>query len=153
MIGKIPKIAFGFAHIKNLLTKGVTLPKGLQVTYPHQNNTTHVIENPLETLISCLAACEVSTIRAITSKGPTKLGTITFTRIESNYDLSHWAKGGGKDNKINDVFLEAEVETNITDEQLEKLKEQTELFCPVYQIISGSGVKVHSTWKNKKLQE
>lgn len=47
MIGKIPNVAFGFAHIKNLLTKGVTLPKGLQVTYPHQNNKTHDIENPL----------------------------------------------------------------------------------------------------------
>jgi hypothetical protein len=64
----------------------------------------------LETFISSLAACEVATLRGLTSKTPAvKLGSIAFTRIESNYDLSHWAKGGGKDNKLNDIILEAEV--------------------------------------------
>jgi uncharacterized OsmC-like protein len=80
-----------------------------------------------------------------------KFGNIVFSKIESNYDLSHWAKGGGKDNKINDIVMEAELETNISAQELEKLKEQVQKFCPVYQMITGSGVKVSSTWKHKQL--
>lgn len=37
------------------------------------------------------------------------MGKINFTSIESGYDLSHWANGGGKDNKINDIHIEAEI--------------------------------------------
>lgn len=78
----IRKLAQGFAHIKNLKTQGVATPKGLKITYPHNENKTHDIENPLETLISSLAACEVATLRALTSKTPAvKFGSIIFSRI------------------------------------------------------------------------
>lgn len=116
MIRKISTAAYGVSQIKSLLTRGVSLPKGLQVTYPNLNNKTEDILNPLETLISSLAACEAASLKAVASRGSAKLGRISFSRIESSYDLSHWAKGGGKDNKINDVFIEAEVESNVTDE-------------------------------------
>ncbi len=78
----------------------------------------------METFISTLAACEVATLKGILAKKPNmKFGNISFSRIESNYDFSHWARGGGKDNKINDIYLEAELETNISPEELEKLRE------------------------------
>lgn len=51
----------------------------------------------METFISSLAACELATLRAVLkSNKNAKLQKVTFTKIESNYDLSHWAKGGGK---------------------------------------------------------
>jgi uncharacterized OsmC-like protein len=60
-------------------------------------------------------------------------------------------KHGGKDNKISDVYLDAEIEANLTESELEKIKEETENFCPIYQVVTGSGVKVNSTWKLKKI--
>lgn len=39
----IRKLYQGFAHIKNLKTTAVAFPKGLKVTYPHQENRTHDI--------------------------------------------------------------------------------------------------------------
>jgi len=62
--------------------------------------------NPLETFISTLAACETSTMRILANKLKIDLGVINYTRIESNYDLGHWANNGGKDNKLNDIFVE-----------------------------------------------
>lgn len=57
-------------------------------------------------------------MRAVAKQKKIKLGTITWNKIESGYDLQHWVNGGGKDNKINDVFLDAEVETNISETDL-----------------------------------
>ena len=47
MIRKITYLAYNFAQIKNLKTTAVSLPKGLRITYPHVENKTHDIENPL----------------------------------------------------------------------------------------------------------
>ena len=60
---------------------------------------------------------------------------------------------GGKDNKITEIFVEAEVETTGTQAQLEELHKKIELSCPVYQIISGSGVKITSNWKNIEIKK
>lgn len=80
-----------------------------------------------------------------------QLGEIRWTKIESNYDLSNWKKGGGPSNKISDIDLEVEVETNLTDQEFSELKEMSEKLCPIYQVITGSGVKVNSVWRLKKL--
>ena len=55
---------------------------------------------------------------------------------------------GGKDNKINEVFLEAEIETTGTQEDLDNLHKKVVMACPVYQMVSGSGVKINNNWKN-----
>jgi uncharacterized OsmC-like protein len=80
-----------------------------------------------------------------------KLGSINFTSIESGYDLSNWFSGGGKGNQINDIHLEVEIETNISYPELEVIKQKAQDLCPVYQMITGSGVKVHSNWKIKHI--
>jgi uncharacterized OsmC-like protein len=43
------------------------------------------------------------------------------------------------------------LETNATPAELEKLKEEVENLCPIYQVITCGGVKVKSSWKHKKL--
>lgn len=152
MIGKLTKVAYNFGgHIKNLKTTAVSTPTGLTVTYPHQNNRTHDIENPLETFISSLAACKTATLRGIAKQKNIKLGNITWSRIESNYDLGNWMTGGGKNNKISDIFLDVELEANLTEAEFEKVKEMVENLCPIYQVITGGGVKVNSNWKLKKI--
>jgi uncharacterized OsmC-like protein len=71
--------------------------------------------------------------------------------IESNYDLGHWMSGGGKNNKISDIYLDAEIEANLDLAEFEKVKTMTENLCPVYQVVTGSGIKVTSNWKLKKI--
>lgn len=80
-----------------------------------------------------------------------KLGSINFTSIESEYDLKHWFNGGGKGNQIGDIHMEVEIETNISYSELEVMKQKVQDLCPVYQMITGSGVKVHSNWKIKQM--
>jgi hypothetical protein len=66
-----------------------------------------------------LAACELATLRGVSKKNSAiKFGNIAFTKIESSYDLDHWNNGGGKDNKISEITLEAELETNATPAEL-----------------------------------
>lgn len=71
--------------------------------------------------------------------------------IESNYDLGHWMSGGGKNNKISDIYLDVEVEANVDQPEFEKIQTMTENLCPVYQVVTGSGIKVTSNWKLKKI--
>lgn len=90
-------------------------------------------------------------MRAVAKQKKIKIGTITWNKIESSYDLQHWVNGGGKDNKINDVTLDAEVEANVSETDFERLKQLTENLCPIYQTVIAGGVKVTCNWKLKKI--
>ena len=71
---------FQFAKIKPLKATGITIEKGIH--FKSQTGSRDiVIENPLEVLISSLAACELSTLKAITAKSNFKIHKVTFTRI------------------------------------------------------------------------
>ena len=59
--------------------------------------------------------------------------------------------GGGKNNKISDVYLDAEIETNLDQAEFDKVKAITENLCPIFQMVMSSGVKVNSNWKMKKI--
>ena len=106
-----------------------------------------MVANPLETLLSSLIACEVSTLKAQTTKGDFHIKSVKFTRVESGYDTFHFVEGG-KDNKINEIIIEAEIQSNGTQEQLDEVEKRVENCCPVYQMITGSGVKITNNWTN-----
>lgn len=57
-------------------------------------------------------------------------------------------KLGGKENKIDDIVLEAEFDTNGTQAELDELQKKVHQSCPMYNIITSAGIKVNSTWKN-----
>jgi uncharacterized OsmC-like protein len=108
--------------IKHLKTTAVSIPTGLQVTYPNIQNKTHDVENALETFISSLAACETATLRGIAGMKKIQLGQIKWTKIESSYNLGNWKTGGGPTNKINDINLSVEVEANLSEEAFQQVK-------------------------------
>ena len=64
-------------------------------------------------MISSLAACELATLRAISKNSNLKIKDVKFTKIESGLDVEKFMKGGPED-KIEDVKIEAQIETNIT---------------------------------------
>jgi uncharacterized OsmC-like protein len=152
MIGNFSKFGYFFGHsMKSLLVTATSTPNGLRIVYPHQKNASVEIESPLEAFISTIAACETSILRAYSRRKGFKLGNIVWTRIESTYDLSHFMSEGGPDNLIGDVYMEGEIETNLQQEDFIKIKESVEKMCPVYQMVSRAGIKIHSDWKIKHL--
>ncbi len=76
-----------------------------------------------------------------------KIHSIKFTKVESSLDIANYMKGG-RDSKLNDITIEAEVETNVDQQKLDELHLKVVNSCPVYQMISGSGVKIINNWKN-----
>lgn len=147
MIGNLTKTLYRFAHtIKPLNTLAESYPNGIKITYPHLNNQSHNIESPLECFISVVAACECSTLKSLAKKEGFKLGSMKWTKIESGYDLHHWLRDGGPENRINDIYLEADIETTLAPEKLEETRKTVENLCPIYQMVVASGIKIHSKW-------
>jgi len=78
-----------------------------------------------------------------------KIHSIKFTKVESSYDLANYMKGGNE-SKLNDVTIDAEIETSGTQDQLDAIYKKVSNSCPVYQMLKGSGVKITNNWKNIK---
>lgn len=72
-----------------------------------------------------------------------------FTKVESSYDLGNYLKGGS-DNKLGDISIEAEFETNGSQEDLDEIHKKVENSCPVFQMLSTAGVKIKNKWTNIK---
>lgn len=53
---------------------------------------------------------------------------------------------GGPQDKIENVTINAEVDTNVSQEELDKWLEKAENCCPVYQMFTLAGVKISSKW-------
>ena len=103
-------------------------------------------------MLGSLAACELATLRTYTSRGPLKVNRVKFTRIESSYSAEKFLKGG-PENKMDDIFIEAEVHTNGTQADLDAIHEKVTNSCPVYQTFKAAGVNIHNTWKNIQTSE
>jgi len=154
MIRNFTRLVQNYGHTyKSLQTTAETYNNGLRVIYPHQKNAITDIENPLETFISTIAACETSILKAYSRRKNFKLGKIHWTRIESKYDVGHLLTEGGPDNLIEDVFIEGEIETDLYQEDLEKMKTAVENLCPVYQMVKKAGITIHSKWTAKHLDK
>ena len=93
-------------RLRHLQTSAITIEKGLRVTFPNQGDTTIDITSALETYISSMAACESATLRIIAKKQGFKLGTISWNRIESSYDLNNYWEREGKDNMLGNITVE-----------------------------------------------
>lgn len=101
--------------IKKFNVTGVSIPNGIRITYPNADNKVHDIDNPLETFIASLAACITTMLRMFAKNKNFKLGQIAWTRIESSLDLSLLKSAGGPGNKINDILMDAEIETSLSE--------------------------------------
>lgn len=64
-------------------------------------------------MLGSLAVCEVAAIKALTKESKFKVNKINFKKLESAYNLEKFPKGG-KENHIEEVTLEADIETNGT---------------------------------------
>lgn len=136
-------VRFGFAKIKPLRIQGQT--EG-DVVHFSSKETKIETENPLETLIASLAACELGTLKAISRSSNLKINKVKFTKIESGLNIEKFMKGGPED-KIEDISIEAEIDTNVSQEELDQWVKKALHSCPVYQMLTLAGVKIDSKWK------
>lgn len=72
-----------------------------------------------------------------------------FTKVESSYDTVNYLKGGS-DNRLSEISIEAEFETSGSQEDLDAVHKKVENSCPVFQMLSASGVKISNKWTNIK---
>lgn len=94
-----------FGNVKPLKIHGQTEGNGIHFVSSITPNNIQ-IESPLETLIASLAACELSTLKAISRASKLKIGNVKFTRVESGLDIQKFMKGGPQD-KIENVIIDA----------------------------------------------
>jgi hypothetical protein len=89
-------ILSSFAKIKPLQLQGKTEGNGVHFTSATSSHSFQV-DNPLETLIASLAACELATLKAISRNSNLKIKNVKFLRIESGLDIEKFMKGGPED--------------------------------------------------------
>jgi len=135
-----------FAKNKPLKISAITSENGVKFT-SQTGGHSYEIRDALENLMGSLAICEVSAIKALSSKESFKVNSINFTRLESSYNLENFKKGG-KGNQMEDIILEADFDTNGTQEQLDALQAKVHHHCPMYCTLTAAGIKIHSTWRN-----
>ena len=99
-------------------------------------------------MVASLVGCELSTFKDYANREKLNIQSVKFTKIEGSYDTSNYMKGG-KDNIINAINIEAEVETSGSQADIDKIHEKAQKSCPVYNMLNNAGVKVTNSWKKK----
>lgn len=57
-----------------------------------------------------------------------------------------------KENRMGDVTIQAEVEANGTQQELDELHNKVHTACPVYCMLTKAGVKINDKWTIVKKQ-
>lgn len=101
--------------------------------------------NPLETLLSTLAACENGTAHAVAEEMYFDLQGIAF-KINGEVD----SRGVMGDPNVRPYFekveIEAVVQTTESEERLNELQQVVESRCPLYGIFKAANVQMVDRW-------
>lgn len=79
--------------------------------------------NPLETLLCSLAACENVALRFYAKENNFEVKNFNFTKVHGSYDTTGFYEGNDN-NIIKEIEIQAEIETNISEEEFEKMHEK-----------------------------
>ena len=109
------------------------------------------IEHELETFLAALAGCENYTATYHAKKNGIDYKGISF-KIEADYDFRTHLEGEKIPNRFSQIRVEAEVETDDSQEKVDKLKDLVKQFCPVYNMLKLSGIDMKSDWKKKEVK-
>lgn len=89
----------------------------------------------------------MNTLKDFSNREKLQIHSTKFTKVESSYDLANYLKGG-KENKLSEINIEAEFETSGTQAELDAIHKKVENSCPVFQMLTNSGVKINNKWTN-----
>jgi len=106
------------------------------------------MEHELEALLGALAGCESATASFHAKKSGINFQGISY-KIEADYDFRAHLEGEKVPNRFTQVRVEAEVLTDGSQEDVDKLDELVKTFCPIYNMIKLSGVDIQTKWIKK----
>jgi len=101
--------------------------------------------SPTETLVSSLLGCT----NVITHRIIEKMGlTIDSLEIKSKTKFN---KDGASlieevDVPFTEIYLDIEISTNASSTELEEVKKQLGMYCPIAKVIRNSGTKINENW-------
>jgi len=101
--------------------------------------------NPLETLLSALAACENVTANAVAKEMKFDLQGITF-KITGEFDPRGFMGDPNVRTYFEKVEVEATVKTTESEDRIKELQKAVEPRCPVYGIFKASNIQMVNNW-------
>lgn len=99
--------------------------------------------SPLELFLYSLISCENATFRFIAQTKKIKIGKINFPKVEAFYDVRGFT-GQEPNNKFSEINIRMEVESEAEQGKLEEMVSDMKKQCPVYWMISHSGVVINT---------
>jgi putative redox protein len=118
----------------------------------HLDDSQHEISapNPIAYALSSLISCSQVTAQLVATDLGVKLHRFEFD-ISADLDTAILVAGATQGNpNFETIAIQAVVETNISDQQFEQLKLETERRCPIFQLFSRSGVTIINHWSIRR---
>lgn len=112
---------------------------------PSQHGGSDLGPTPLTGVLSALCACEAVTFNRAASEFGFNYSGIEFS---ASFTIDIRGRSGmrGVVPHFQTVKIEAQVATSAAINDLEKVVEETEARCPVYNLIKDAGVKIETVW-------
>ncbi|MEI5908059.1 OsmC family protein [Bacillus spongiae] len=105
--------------------------------------------NPLNTLLGSLAGCENYIANIVAKEMKFNLNGINF-KIEGALDPRGLMGDASVKQYFETIIIEAEVDTDESEERIQELKEKTDSRCPVFNILKDTNfINIQSTWRKK----
>ncbi|MBM7650241.1 putative OsmC-like protein [Bacillus ectoiniformans] len=102
--------------------------------------------NPLQAVLSSLAACENVTARVTAKEMDFDLQDFSV-EVQGTFDPRGFMGVPDVCPYFESVTVEVTVTTNESEDRLQELKENVESRCPVYTMMKAAGVQMNDTWK------
>jgi putative redox protein len=100
---------------------------------------------PLQTVLAALAGCEQATATYIAKEMGINLKSITFN-IEGEFDARGFLAVEGVPARFQKVKVNARVQTDASQQQIDELAKQVHRRCPVACLFHCAGVQMDATW-------
>ena len=117
---------------------------------PSQHGGSDLGPTPLTGVLSALCACEAVTFNRTAAEFDFDYSGIEFSAAFT-IDIRGRSGVRGVVPHFQSVKVEAQVSTSASMTDLEKVVEETEARCPVYNLIKDAGVKVETVWIRKTI--
>jgi len=114
-----------------------------------KTNNEYKIGKPLEFILATLAGCENTTASSYAKTLGIEIRSVSF-QAEADYESSRFYSLEGKPNIFSQIRMNVEVDTDGTQEDVEKLRAVVAKHNPIQNMLSSSGVDIQSTWTKKK---
>jgi len=114
-----------------------------------KTNTEFKIGNALETVLATLSGCENTTACYYAKTLGIEIRNISF-QVEADYDAGRFVNAGEEPNIFSQIRMKVEVETDGTQEDVEKLRDIVAKHSPIQNMLSMSGVDIQTDWTKIK---